>query len=385
MITRQITSELRESAEEYPVVTIFGPRQAGKTTLVKMTFPDKPYFSMEDPDVRLAAETDPRGFLGRIPQGGVIDEIQNLPDLLSYIQGIVDRENRAGMFILTGSHQPGVHQAVSQSLAGRTAILNLLPFSLTELKRYGHDRNVYDLIVSGSFPRLHEKRLNARRFFNGYVQTYVERDVRSLINLKDLSLFQRFLMLLAGRIGQVINYTSLSNDIGVSSTTIKNWISVMKASFVIFELKPYFENFGKRAIKSPKIYFSDTGLASYLLGIEGPGEAMRDPLRGNLYENLVILEIKKNRLNAGKKPEQYFYRDSRGMEVDLILRRGNRLMPVEIKSAETFTKQFLKGIENFRKVAGERCGDGLVLYNGAESFDVRGVKIRNPLTHLTSA
>ena len=221
--------------------------------------------------------------------------------------------------------------------------------------------------------------LKNRRFFNGYLQTYVERDGRSLINLKDLSLFQRFLMLLAGRIGQVVNYTSLSNDIGVSSTTVKNWISVMNASFVIFELKPYFENFGKRVIKSPKICFSDTGLASHLLGIESADEAMRDPLRGNLYENLVILEIRKNRLNAGKRPELYFYRDSRGREVDLIIRRGRQLIPVEIKSAETFTKQFLKGIEHFQATAGDRCGIGMVFYNGVESFDVRGVKIRNPM------
>ena len=347
-----------------------------------MTFPDKPYFSMEDPDVRLAAETDLRGFLNKIPEGGIIDEIQNLPELLSYIQGIVDRENKTGMFILTGSHQPQVHQAISQSLAGRTAILNLLPFSLAELKNYKQAWNVYELIVSGSFPRLHEMGLQNRRFFNGYLQTYLERDVRSLINLKDLSLFQRFLMLLAGRIGQVVNYTSLSNDIGVSSTTIKNWISVMKASFVIFELKPYFENFGKRVIKSPKIYFSDTGLASHLLGIESPDEAMRDPLRGNLYENFVILEIRKNRLNAGKRPELYFYRDSRGKEVDLILRRGRQLIPVEIKSAETFTKDFLKGIEHFKATAGDRCGNGLVFYNGTESFDVRGAKIRNPMKAL---
>jgi len=381
MIKRDMTAELLEAAKEYPVVTIFGPRQSGKTTLVQMTFPEKMYYSLEDPDVRMAAETDPRGFLAGLPEGGVLDEIQRLPGLLSYIQGIVDREKKAGMFILTGSHQPGLHQSVSQSLAGRTAVLTLLPFSLSELRNYRKNWEPLDLIVKGAYPRIHDKDLKPFRFFNGYMQTYIERDVRALINLKDLRSFQQFFTLLAGRIGQVVNYTSLSNDVGVSSTTIKNWISVLKASFVIFELPPFFENIRKRVVKSPKIYFNDVGLAAYLLGIERADQVSRDPLRGGLYENLLILEVLKSCLNHGKRPELFFYRDTHGNEVDLIIKAARNLIPFEIKSAATFTPEFLKGIEHFRKIASDRCSKGYVLYNGHEQYTLKGTRIFNPFVH----
>ncbi|MDH3878524.1 MAG: ATP-binding protein [Desulfobacterales bacterium] len=370
-----------EAAGEYPVVTVFGPRQSGKTTLAQMTFPNKLYFSLEDPDLRMAAETDPRGFLANLPDGGVLDEIQRLPQLLSYIQGIVDRVKKNGIFILTGSHQPELHQSVSQSLAGRTAVMTLLPFSLTELGNYQKDWEPFELIVNGAYPRLHEEGLKPARFFNGYLQTYIERDVRALINLKDLRPFQQFLTLLAGRIGQIINYTSLSNDVGVSATTIKNWISVLKASFVVFELPPFFENIRKRVVKSPKIYFSDVGLASYLLGIETSDQMFRDPLRGGFYENLVILEILKARLNCGKRPDLFFYRDTHGNEVDLVIKQGRKLIPLEIKSAATFTPDFLKGIDRFEKMAGDRCTPGFVLYNGNEQYTLRGTRVINPIKH----
>lgn len=346
-----------------------------------MTFPNKLYFSLEDPDLRLAAETDPRGFLTNLPDGGVLDEIQRLPQLLSYIQGIVDRVKKNGIFILTGSHQPELHQSVSQSLAGRTAVMTLLPFSLTELRNYRKDWEPFELIVNGAYPRLHEEGLKPARFFNGYLQTYIERDVRALINLKDLRPFQQFLTLLAGRIGQIINYTSLSNDVGVSATTIKNWISVLKASFVVFELPPFFENIRKRVVKSPKLYFSDVGLASYLLSIETSGQLFRDPLRGGLYENLIILEILKARLNYGKRPELFFYRDTHGNEVDLVIKKGRKLIPLEIKSAATFTPDFLKGIDRFGKMVGDRCTPGLVLYNGNEQYTIRGTRVINPIKH----
>lgn len=379
MIKRDITAEMLAAAGEYPVVTVFGPRQSGKTTLVKMTFPDKIYYSMEDPDVRMAAETDPRGFLGGLTEGAVLDEIQRLPLLLSYIQGMVDQLKKPGLFILTGSHQPELHQSVSQTLAGRTAVLTLLPFSLSELRRYHEDWEAFKLIVKGAYPRIHEEGLKPTRFYNGYLQTYVERDVRALINLKDLTPFQQFIRLLAGRIGQIVNYTSLSNDIGISSTTVKNWISVLQASFVVFELAPYFQNIRKRVIKSPKIYFNDTGLAAYLMGIETPEQAFRDPLRGGLYENLVIVEILKGYFNSGKRPDLFFYRDTHGNEVDLIIRAGRKLIPVEIKSAATFTPDFLKGIEKFQKVVGKNCSQGIVLYNGAEEFTLKGTRVVNPL------
>ncbi len=378
MIRRDITTELIESASEYPVVTIFGPRQSGKTTLVRMTFPDRAYFSMENPDIRLAAETDPLGFLNRLPDGGVLDEIQRAPQLLSYIQGIVDKNEKPGHFILTGSHQPSLQEALNQSLAGRTAVLTLLPFSLHELRHYQRKSRPFELIVSGFFPRLHEKNLKPDRFFNGYIQTYVERDVRALINLKDLGRFQQFMVLLAGRVGQVVNYTSLSNDLGVSSTTIKSWISVLKASYIIFELPSYFENIRKRVVKSPKIYFTDTGLNTHLLGITTDFQAERDRLRGGFYENLVILDILKTRLNQGKRPEIYFYRDTHGNEVDLIIREGRQVVPVEIKSAATFTGSFLKGLDHFKKTVGERSTAGMVLYNGKEEFEIKGTRIFNP-------
>lgn len=379
MITRDITQELVQAAAEYPVVTILGPRQSGKTTLARMTFPEKPYFSLEDPDVRMAADADPRGFLGGMEGGGILDEVQRLPALLSYIQGIVDKSRKRGQFILTGSHQPRLHEAISQSLAGRTAMLTLWPFSLHELRQYGSSLDAFKLVCCGCFPRLHEEGLESRRFFNGYLQTYVERDVRALIQLRDLSQFQKFLILLAGRVGQVVNLASLGNDLGVSATTIRSWLSVLKASYVVFELPPFFENIHKRVIKSPKIYFTDVGLASFLLGIHTAEQASRDPLRGNLYENLVIVDVVKNALNRGIRPEIYFFRDSHGNEVDLLIRERNRLMPVEIKSAATFSTDFVKGIEWFRGLGIKRVTGGAVLYNGEQPFDVRGCRILNPL------
>jgi len=381
MITREITQELIESVKEYPVVTVFGPRQSGKTTLVRMTYPDKPYFSMEDPDVRMAAETDPRGFLNNIPDGAILDEIQRSPELLSYIQRIVDEKQKTGMFILTGSHQPDVHQAVSQTLAGRTALLTLFPFSLPELFKYKKKWEAYEIIVKGAFPRLHQENLSVTRFYNGYVQTYMERDVRTLLNVKDLNLFQRFLTLLAGRVGQVVNYTSLGNDIGLSAPSVKNWISILKASFVIFELQPFFENINKRVIKSPKIYFTDTGLVSHLLGIETVNQAKRDPLRGGLYENLIILEILKSLYNQGKRPDLFFYRDTHGNEVDLIIKQQRQLIPIEIKSAATFNKDFLKGILKFRELSKNRCRQGYVLYNGKDKYQLNDIFVQNILIH----
>ena len=379
MITRDISEELVRSAAEYPVVTILGPRQSGKTTLARMTFPDKPYFSLEDPDVRFAAEADPRGFLGQMAGGGILDEVQRLPALLSYVQGMVDKRGRRGRLILTSSHQPQLHEAISQSLAGRTAMLTLWPFSFHELRRYESALRPFDLIVRGCFPRLHEEGLEPRRFYNGYLQTYVERDVRALIQLRGLSQFQKFLILLAGRVGQVVNLASLSNDVGVSTTTVRNWLSVLKASYVVFELPPFFENIRKRVIKSPKIFFTDVGLAAFLLGIHTEEQASRDPLRGNLYENLIVADIVKGALNKGIRPEIYFFRDSHGNEVDLLIREKGSLTPVEIKSAATFSVDFIKGLERLQTLGIKRVTAGAVLYDGEQRFNVRGVRIFNPL------
>lgn len=379
MIKRDMTGEARRAAAEYPVVTILGPRQSGKTTLAQTAFPKKPYFSLEDLDTRAAAEADPRGFLGEMKNGGILDEAQRLPALLSYIQGITDKSRARGLFILTGSHQPRLHEAISQSLAGRTAVLTLWPFSLAELRRYPGEPTPFDLIVRGFYPRLHEERLEPRRFFNSYLQTYVERDVRALTQVRELPPFQKFLTLLAGRVGQVVNYTSLSNDVGASGTTIKNWLSVLKASYVVFELPPFFENIRKRVTRSPKIYFTDVGLAAFLLGIHTREQAARDPLRGGLYENLVIADVMKSAFNAGVRPEIYFYRDAHGGEVDLLIRESGVITPVEIKSAATFSADFLTGLERFKSSGAKRVSAGAVLYNGEQTYRIRGTSVMNPL------
>jgi len=381
MIKRDIHNELASAYDEYPVVTVFGPRQSGKTTLVRMEFPDNQYWSLEDPDVRARAIADPRGFLSQAGDGTILDEIQRVPELLSYIQGIVDRTNRHGQFILTGSRQPELHTAVSQTLAGRTAVLTLLPFSLNELRQYKKKWDAFGLIVNGTFPRVHEEKLKPERFYNSYLRTYIERDVRALVNVKDLRRFEQFITLLAGRVGQIVNYTSLANDAGVSATTIKNWISALTASYLIFELPPYFENVSKRVVRSPKVYFTDTGLAAFLLGIVEAHHVARDPLRGSLYENLMVLEILKHRLNEGKRPELYFYRDTHGNEVDIVVRNGRKLVPIEIKSAATFTEDFVRGIRSFRETAGSHVQPGIVLYNGDEKLIYKETTVINTLLH----
>ena len=382
MIKRDLTKELLAAAREYPVVTVLGPRQSGKTTLARAVFPAKPYRTLEEPDVRAQAQRDPRGFLDGLPDGAVLDEIQRLPELLSYLQGLVDQRRKPGQFILTGSHQPAVHQAVSQSLAGRTALLTLLPFAFTELKHYRKSWDVFELIVNGSFPRLHDEGLQAERFFNGYIQTYLERDVRALINLKDLRRFQQLLTLLAGRVGQLLNYASLGNDIGVSAVTIKDWISVLTASFVVFELPPYYQNISKRVIKTPKLYFTDTGLAAHLAGIRTSEQAQRDPLRGGLYENLMIVEVLKRRLNRGLRPDLFFYRDARGVEVDLLVQTWRTLVPIEIKSAATFHPDFHRSLERFRAATAARTTAGAVFYSGKTASIFHDARVLNPLLHV---
>jgi len=364
VINRVIQNELLNASNEYPVVSILGPRQSGKTTLAKMTFPDYEYFSLEDPDVLLSVKNDPRGFFNNLKKRTIIDEVQNFPDLLSYIQGIVDVSNMSGQFILTGSHQLNLHEAIAQSLAGRTSLLTLLPFNLKEIYNYKKSNDVYEYILKGSFPRVYEKKLNVYKFYSNYVQTYIERDVRKLINLKNLYQFQTFLRLLAGRVGQLINYNSISNDIGVSSTTIKNWISILQASYIVFEIPPFYENINKRVKKTPKLYFYDSGLVSYLLGLKTSDQVFRDPLRGGLFENFVILEIIKIFLNMGLRPEIFFYRDSHNVEVDILLKNGNSILPIEIKSSATFSQKFIGSINKFKKATVKYdVNDGLVICN----------------------
>ncbi len=363
MILRQIARELTATANEFPVVTIIGPRQAGKTTLARMQFPNHAYANLEAPDIRLLATSDPHAFFSQFPPPVIIDEIQRVPELLSTIQILADSSHQRGQYILTGSHQLRLQEAVAQSLAGRTALLRLLPLSISELKATGITHTRDEFIYQGFMPRLYNEKVNPTRLYRNYCQTYIERDIRQMINLRRLIDFENFMRLLAGRVGQILNLSSLSNDIGVSSTTLKEWLSVLEASHTIFRLNPYFENFGKRIIKSPKIYFTDVGLASYLLGIESPALATRDPLIGNLFENMVVIEALKARLNAGKEPELYFYRDNKGNEVDLLFRQNRQLIPIEIKSAMTFNPEFAKGIALFQKIASS-TQKGYVIYAG---------------------
>lgn len=368
VIKRDITEEFLTSLSEYPVVTIIGPRQSGKTTLTTSVLPDYEYCTLEDPDLREFARSDPRSFFKKYNRKVIIDEVQRVPDLLSYIQTLVDKDDEAGRFVLTGSHQLELRAKVSQSLAGRTALLTLLPLSLHELKQNKISLDRDEAIYKGFFPRVYKESLDPTRAMRNYYQTYVEKDVRQLINLKNSSTFESFLKLLAGRVGQVLNLSSLSNNVGKSSTTLKEWLSILEASFIIFKLTPFYENFGKRVIKSPKYYFTDVGLLSYLLGIEKSEQVARDPLLGGLFENLVICEAFKRRLNQGKISNLYFFRDSNGNEVDLLIDEGRTLIPVEIKAARTFHKSFAKGILKFQACT-DKAKQGLIVYSGDLSYE----------------
>lgn len=361
MFWREIEEELKALSKDYPVVTIVGPRQSGKTTLVRHLFPEKRYFNLEVPEIRELAVQDARGFLDQMPNGGILDEIQRAPHLLSYIQAIVDERQVNGLFFLTGSHQLELHQAVSQSLAGRTALLQLFPMSLMEIARADREMSIDRALLMGGYPRL------IRKGYRDYLTTYLERDLPQLIQVKDLILFQKFMRLCAGRVGQLLNSDGLANEVGVSSHTIRHWISILEASFILFRLPPYHENFGKRVIKSPKLYFTDTGLACYLLGIESVEQLARDPLRGNLVENLALLELIKHRANRGLDPRLYFFRDAGGHEVDFIFQAGHQLIPIEVKAARTFHPDLLKSLRFFQELVGEeRCPRGTLIYTGSQ-------------------
>lgn len=374
---RDAAETLQQSAEKYPVVTIVGPRQVGKTTLARMVFADKPYANLENPDVLAFALNDPKGFLEQFPQGAVLDEIQNAPRLLSYIQVIVDERRQNGMFILTGSRQFDLGNAISQSLAGRTAILSLLPFSIQELASAQINLSLDEYLLKGFLPRLYAQNLHPHDAYRNYVKTYLERDVRQISKVHDLLLFQKFLRLCAARVGCILNQANLANEVGLSATTVNHWLAVLEASYLIFRVQPYFENFGKRVIKSPKLYFFDVGLVSYLIDIETVTQMSRDPLRGNLVENLVVLELIKARINQGLEPNLYFFRDSHHNEVDLIYKRAHELIPIEIKSAQTYDSSFLKGLHYFQSMAPDRVPTGYLIYAGELSYHVNGFQLLN--------
>src|SRR5690554_1412183 len=359
-IPRQLSKELIRLSALYAVVVVTGPRQSGKTFLCKRVFSDYHYINLENPAVREQVLTAPKAFLEQYANGLIIDEAQHLPELFSYIQVVVDEQEQA-KFILTGSSNFTLLQNITQSLAGRAAILTLLPFSLNEIDK---EVDTDSLIFKGGYPAVWAKNIPIQDVAQNYYNTYIERDVRQILNIKDLSRFQTFIRLCAGRIGTEFNASALSNEIGVSVPTIQEWLSVLEASYVLFRLPPFFRNIGKRLVKSPKIYFYDTGLACYLLGIENEQQLETHPLRGALFKNMIVLEFVKKRFNAGKIPKLYFYRDKSQREVDLIEEKGTALYAYEIKSATTFTKSFVHNLDYFRKVAGQDVASTQVIYDG---------------------
>lgn len=366
-IPRNAQKTLEELARQFPALVITGPRQSGKTEITKKVFPDKPYVSLEDIDTRNFAIEDPRGFLNQYKDGAIFDEVQRAPDLFSYLQGIIDKNKKSGQYILTGSQQFGLMSGVTQSLAGRVAKITLLPFSYAELQKESRGpKTVEDLLFKGLYPPIYDHNYEPEIWLNNYIDTYIERDVRQLINVRDLSNFQRFLSMCAARTGQILNLSSLANDCGITHSTAKAWISVLEASYIVHLLQPHHNNFNKRLIKSPKLYFYDVGLASRLLSIDDAQQLATHSMRGYLFETWVVSELLKHRFNQGKRSNLFFWRDKTGNEVDVLLDHGNKLFPIEIKSGQTVTKDYFKGLTRFMNMAGSSADHAALIYAGTQ-------------------
>ncbi len=340
MIEREIMPRLGALFRQYPFVTVTGPRQSGKTTLCRMAFSNLEYANLEAPDQRDFAETDPRGFLSQFRDGAIIDEVQHVPELLSYLQVLADEKGRNGLFVLTGSEQFQLSNAIGQSLAGRTALLRLLPFSLNERRRMGASDAMDDIVYSGFYPRILDQGLDPHQALGDYFETYVERDVRRLGEIRNLSSFRRFVRLCAGRVGQLVNLSSLGSDAGVSHSTAREWLTVLETSYIIFQLPPFHANLRKRLVKTPKFYFHDVGLASYLIGIENKEQVVTHPLRGALFENVVVSEVLKHRFNRGRQSNISFFRDARGLECDIFYETGRGIGAIEVKSGSTVASDY---------------------------------------------
>lgn len=369
MLLRNLAPTLQRLAASFPIVTLTGPRQSGKTTLARALFPDKPYVTLEDPVEREFAQEDPRGFLARFASGAVFDEAQRWPELFSHLQGMVDENRQPGRFILTGSQQFGLLAGVSQSLAGRAGITRLLPLSASEIPAVAAGSlELNALLLLGGYPALHTQNIQPQDWFASYVATYVERDVRQVINIQDLTTFQRFLRLCAGRTGQLLNISSLASETGITQTTARSWLSVLESSGLVYLLPPYHRNFGKRLVKTPKLYFIDTGLACWLLGIRSAEVLTLHPSRGELFETWVISESLKARYNAGLPPDLYFWRDNNGMEADLVFEVGTKLQAVEIKSGQTVTTDYIKAGKKAAAFAGEEALTPWLVHGGKDSY-----------------
>ena len=365
MIERTLAAKMISLAQKFQVITLTGPRQSGKTTLVRAAFPDFPYISLEEPDIRQFALTDPRGFLSNYPTGAILDEIQNTPELFSYIQGIVDH-NRQVQFIMTGSSNFLLMDKISQTLAGRTAVLHLLPFSFHELEPLAEQYE--SLVFKGQYPRIYDREIAPTDFYPSYIQTYVERDVRLMKNIGDINTFIQFTRLCAGRIGQLLNYTGLANDAGISPNTSKAWLSILESSYIVYRLQPYHRNFNKRLVKSPKLYFYDTGVACSLLGIHEEDQVRLHYMKGSLFENLIINEFIKRNFNRGENHQPFFWQDNHGKEIDCLLVNGERITPVEVKSGKTVSASYFDNLKYWRSLAALPEDQGYVVYGGDQSL-----------------
>jgi hypothetical protein len=371
MIYREAEKKIRLYAKQFRAIAVVGPRQSGKTTIARKVFPRKPYVSLEDPDERQMAMDDPRYFLSRFKKGAIIDETQRVPELFSYLQSVIDKSNKDGLFVLTGSNNFLLQQSISQSLAGRIGYIDLLPLTLKEIKQFNNKINTSnDWILSGSYPEIYDKERKPSIWYPAYIRTYVERDVRMIKNINNSALFTKFLKICAGRTGQLLNLSAISIECGIELKTVQSWLAVLESSYIIYLLKPHYSNFNKRLVKTPKLYFYDTGLACSLLGIKTISELELSHFRGSLFENAVVSEIYKGESNKIKQSQLYFWRDNKGVELDLLMDNGKKILPVEIKASNTFSGVFLKNITYWNNLSGNK--GGMLVYGGDTSYKYTG-------------
>lgn len=377
MIKRSVEKLLKEYSKQFRSLAVVGPRQSGKTTLVRNAFPRKPYVSLENPDERLLAHDDTRAFLSRFPNGAIIDEAQRVPEIFSYLQQILDETKKEGLFILTGSNNFLLNQSISQTLAGRIGYIDLLPLSYEEISQFDKmNTSTNELIFNGCYPELYDKNRKPEIWYPAYIRTYIERDVKQLRNIDNTLLFNKFLQLCAGRIGQQLNVSALSNECGIDVKTVNAWLSILESSYIIFLLPPHYKNFNKRVVKSPKLYFIDSGLACSLLGIRQTSELTNSHFRGALFENYVVSELMKKKFNSGSSTNLFYWRDNKGVEIDLLLDDGKTLIPIEIKSAQTFQEDYLKPMHlwnNYSTLTG-----GILFYDGEMNFKRKdAIEVKN--------
>jgi uncharacterized protein len=365
VIPRTASETLATIASQFKAVAIIGPRQSGKTTLSRLTFDDRPYVSLEDPDTREFAHSDPRRFLAQFQGGAIFDEVQRVPELFSYLQGILDGASEPGRFVLTGSHHFGLMDTISQSLAGRVGFIKLLPFSFVELKNAPISVGSLETqLFKGGYPPIYDMNASPELWYNAYIASYIERDIRLLVNVQDIGVFQRFMRMCAANVGQMLNMTRMGADLGIDQKTVRAWMGILETSFIVFRLMPHHANFRKRLVKTPKLYFYDTGLAARLLGIEAPEQLVSHTMRGALFENWVITELVKYRYNRGKESNLFFWRNNTGHEVDIIADLGESLQPIEVKSGTTIARDWFDNLVRWRSLAKERSLKPCLVYGG---------------------